>query len=86
MEEKLWFRNSGGTKLCGILSDPDPEKNDQAVIMAHGNSSSKESPVYLRLEKELNSIGIAVLDLISLRTVKAKGTMRISRSAKALMM
>jgi len=42
MTQKLFFKNSRGQKLCGILEEPDPEKR-LVVILVHGNSSNKDA-------------------------------------------
>ncbi len=59
MNEKIFFKNSKGDRLCGILSDPDPEKKEFIMIMFHGNTSSKDSRKNLELERLFNTKGIA---------------------------
>ena len=56
MEEKVFFENSKGDKLCGILSDPGSKI---IVVMCHGFASGKDSNTNKRLQKELNDKGIA---------------------------
>jgi hypothetical protein len=55
MKEKVYFENSKGDKLCGIISDPSSDKVRPIVILSHGLSSSKDSRTYLGLEKILNN-------------------------------
>ena len=59
MNEKLFFKNSKGDKLCGILSDVG-DKEKPVMIMTHGHSSSKDSSTYIELEKEFNENGISI--------------------------
>ncbi len=53
MEEKIWFKNSKGDKLCGILSDPIGKK-DKIVILCHGFSTGKDGETYLTMQRLLN--------------------------------
>lgn len=59
MKEKLFFKNSKGNKLCGILSVPNEDKVQPIIILCHGFSSSKEGRTYLSLEDILNKKGIS---------------------------
>ncbi len=59
MEQKLYFTNSKGEKLCGILSDPKPGEHIPVAILCHGYESSKESKTYTTLQMMLNKQGIA---------------------------
>ena len=53
-EEKIYFKNKHGEKLCGILTVPaDTSKKHSLVILCNGFSSSKESRTYLFLSKQL---------------------------------
>ncbi len=54
MKDKIFFENSQGTRLCGILSNPTNDKRKPIVIMCHGFSTSKDSRTYVRLEEILN--------------------------------
>ena len=54
MQEKLFFENSRGSKLVGILSNPSGSKEGLIVVFCHGFDASKQSETYLRLEKTLN--------------------------------
>ncbi len=55
MQQKLYFENSRGDKLSGILSGD----FISAIILCHGSASSKESSTYVRLENELNKHDVA---------------------------
>jgi len=59
MKEKLFFKNSKGNKLCGILSNPTSQKRTPIIILCHGFSTSKDGRTYLRLEEILNNNGIS---------------------------
>jgi len=54
--EDITFEDNKGNKLQGTLSIP--KGADSVVIISHGFQSNKESRLYLRLENELNKIGI----------------------------
>ena len=59
MQEKLFFENTKGNRLCGILANPTSNKNGPIMILCHGFSTSKDSSTYVRLEKILNGKGIS---------------------------
>ncbi len=59
MKEKIFFKNSKGNKLCGILSNPSPHEEKPIIILCHGFSTSKEGRTYVRLEEILNGSGIS---------------------------
>jgi dipeptidyl aminopeptidase/acylaminoacyl peptidase len=59
MKEKIFFKNSQGNRLCGILSDPTSQKEKPIIILCHGFSTSKEGRTYARLEEILNDKGIS---------------------------
>lgn len=60
MEQKVFLRDSEGSRICGILSSPE-KKTISAVIMCHGFSTSKDSEVYKTLARLLLKKGIATL-------------------------
>lgn len=60
MKEKLFFENSKGNKLCGILSCPVFDTERPIIVLCHGFSTSKDGNTYIRLEKILNSNGISI--------------------------
>jgi alpha/beta superfamily hydrolase len=59
MKKKIFFKNSKGNKLCGILSNPTSQKEKPIIILCHGFSTSKEGRTYVRLEEILNDEGIS---------------------------
>ncbi len=59
MQEKLFFENSRGSRLCGILANPTSNKDRPIMILCHGFSTSKDSYTYVRLEEILNGKGIS---------------------------
>jgi alpha/beta superfamily hydrolase len=59
MKEKIFFKNTQGNRLCGILSDPTSQKEKPIIILCHGFSTSKEGRTYVRLEEILNDKGIS---------------------------
>ena len=59
MEEKLFFENSKGQKICGIISNPTNSTNTPIIILLHGFSSNKNSSSNKCLTKELNKKNIA---------------------------
>ncbi|MFQ5474432.1 MAG: alpha/beta hydrolase family protein [Candidatus Nanoarchaeia archaeon] len=52
--EKLFFRNSKGDSICGVLSNPTGTIGEPVVILCHGFSTSKEGGTYIVLEGLLN--------------------------------
>jgi dipeptidyl aminopeptidase/acylaminoacyl peptidase len=59
MNEKIFFENSKGQKLCGILSNPTSLKENPIIILCHGFSTSKDGRTYVRLEEILNNSEIS---------------------------
>jgi len=59
MQEKLFFENTKGNRLCGILANPTSNKDRPIMILCHGFSTSKDSYTYVRLEEILNGKGIS---------------------------
>ncbi len=60
MEQKIYFTNSKGDKLVGVLSNL-AGKNDAAVIICHGFRSDKNGESSQSLKKELDKHGISTL-------------------------
>ncbi|MFH1105790.1 MAG: alpha/beta fold hydrolase [Candidatus Aenigmatarchaeota archaeon] len=60
MEQKIYFSNSKGDKLCGVLSEPAGRK-DVAIIICHGFMSDKNGESSQALQKELNKRNISTL-------------------------
>lgn len=54
MEEKVFFENSKGNRLCGIFSDSKNTKKAQIVILCHGFLSSKDGRTCKNLQTALN--------------------------------
>lgn len=54
MKDKIFFGNSQGTRLCGILSNPTNDQKKPIIILCHGFSTSKDGRTYVRLEEMLN--------------------------------
>ncbi len=54
MKEKVFFENSKGNRLCGILSNPTGNKGKPIIILCHSFSSNKGSTTNIRLERSLN--------------------------------
>ncbi|MFH1428019.1 MAG: alpha/beta fold hydrolase [Patescibacteria group bacterium] len=56
---KIFFKDSDGVELCGILSNPSDDVSRPIMILCHGFTASKNSSTYLRLEEILNKANIA---------------------------
>lgn len=56
MQEKLFFKNSKGNKLCGILSSVN---KNIIIILCHGFSSNKDSQTFPTLERIFNDKNIS---------------------------
>lgn len=63
MSEKIYFCNSKGDKLCGILSNPNNNSDKPIVILCHGFTVSKDSSSNIKLEEIMNKEGIATLKI-----------------------
>lgn len=59
MEKKLYFNNSRGDKLCGILTDPSGDKSKPVIILCHGFASSKDSNTCTSIAKKLREKNIS---------------------------
>ncbi len=59
MKDKVYFENTAGNRLCGILANPGGNKENPIIIMCHGFSTSKDGRTYVRLEDILNDRGIS---------------------------
>ena len=59
MKNKIFFENSSGIRLCGILSTPSAKKPESIFILCHGFSTSKDGRTNTLLEKTLNDGGLA---------------------------
>ncbi|MEI7621235.1 MAG: alpha/beta fold hydrolase [Candidatus Moraniibacteriota bacterium] len=59
MQEKIYFKNKEGLKLCGVLSNPTGDKNRPIIILCHGFSTGKDSSTNIALEKTLGEKGVS---------------------------
>lgn len=59
MEEKVFFKNSKGDRLCGILSTPTDDKTKTLVIMVHGFTSNNNTENFVKLTDFLNGKNIS---------------------------
>ncbi len=61
MEEQIFFTNSQGLRLAGILSRPMRRHKLPIVVTCHGFGSGKDSETNTLLVQRLNQLGIASL-------------------------
>ncbi len=54
MKKKVFFKNSKGNRLCGIISDPTGYRHLPIMVLCHGFSTSKGGRTYVRLEEIFN--------------------------------
>ena len=59
MQEKIYFSNSNGVKLCGILSNPADDISLPIILLCHGFTTSKDNFTNKKLEEILNQKNIA---------------------------
>jgi dipeptidyl aminopeptidase/acylaminoacyl peptidase len=59
MKDKIFFENSQGIRLYGVLSNPTNNQMKPIIILCHGFSTSKDSRTFVRLEEILNEEGIS---------------------------
>lgn len=59
MEKKIYFKNSKGDRLCGIINNPVGEKGSTIIILVHGFASSKNGKTHTTLAKGLAKQKIA---------------------------
>lgn len=59
MQEKIYFNNSKGDKLCGIISNPTDDTSKPVIILCHGFITSKDSFTNSKLERILNKNNIS---------------------------
>ena len=60
-EEKVWFNNSKGQKLCGLLFVPEGRGPFPITILCHGLSSSKTGSTIKHTTSRLSELKIASL-------------------------
>lgn len=61
MQEKLFYEDSNGNKVCGILSNPTGNKEKPIIILCHGFTTSKDSNTNTKLEIIFNKKEISTL-------------------------
>lgn len=61
MEKKIYFQNSKGDKLCGVIINPSGSKERPIIVMAHGFSTSKNSASLTAISEKLNNNSISTL-------------------------
>lgn len=58
-EEKVYFENPRGVKLCGILSNPTANKANPIVVLCHGSATGKDNYTNTQLVPILSKEGIS---------------------------
>jgi uncharacterized protein len=59
MSKKVYFNDSKGVKLCGVLSDNKEDFSTPIMILCHGFTTSKDNSTNTKLEEILNIKNIA---------------------------
>lgn len=59
MEQKIFFENSKGNKISGVLSNPTSNKTRPITILVHGHSSNKNTKSFTLLRALLEQKGIS---------------------------
>lgn len=60
MEQKIFFKNSDGLRLCGILSNP-KQNTKKCIVLCHGITVDKnEDGIFIKLAQELVDTDFAV--------------------------
>lgn len=59
MEQKIYFQNSKGYNLCGVLNNIVSDKSKPIVILVHGHSSNKNTKNFSLLRELIESKGIS---------------------------
>ena len=63
MREKVYFEDSKGNKVCGILNNLSEDKQKPIVILCHGFTSNKDSVSYDVFDKALTTKDISYLKI-----------------------
>ena len=84
MKEKIFFENSIGTKLCGILSNPTKNKEKPVMVLCHGFATSKDGNTYTRLEAILNDNEISIFRFDLFGHGESNGTLEDITISKAV--
>lgn len=58
--EKIYFKNSKGNRLCGILSKPANDKQESVIILCHGFNKDKNSDTNRKLKNIFDKNKISV--------------------------
>lgn len=59
MDDKIFFKNSKGNRLCGFLSNPIGDKSRPIMVLCHGFNSNKNASTLIVLQSILNEKNIA---------------------------
>lgn len=59
MDQKLFFQNSKGNRLCGLLFNTNGDTSKPIIILVHGFSSNKNTSNFVKLKDILDQKGIA---------------------------
>lgn len=59
MQEKIFFKNKKGLKLCGIISNPTGDVAKPIVVFCHGHATSKDSISIQKLAEMLNAENVS---------------------------
>ena len=59
MQEKVFFKNKKGLKLCGIISNPSGDMAKPMMVLCHGHSTSKLSSTITGLKEKLEEKNIS---------------------------
>lgn len=83
MEEKIYFQDSSGYKICGTLSSP-VSSLEKIVIMVHGFTSNKNTKSWLLLTDFLNKAGIPSLRIDLFAHGESEGNFADLTTSKAV--
>lgn len=84
MEEKIFFKNSDGLKLCGIITKPKVEEILPCVILCHGFDSLKDNTTNKKLSKKLLENHIASLRFDFRGNGESEGSIRTLTLTKCI--
>lgn len=63
MQEKVFYKNSTGQKMCGVISNNTDSTEKPIVIVSHGFTSSKDTKSWGDLVEKLNNQDVATFRL-----------------------
>ena len=84
MQEKVFYQNSNGQKMCGILSNNSDSLNSPIVIISHGFTSSKNTQSWGNLVQLLNDKGIATFRIDLFAHGESAGKLEDITTSKAV--